>query len=85
MNDAHQEEIKECTTGSMDDLWAFLHRMDKKIDLHIEESKRKDPKLDALIESFEQSKGVVKFIKLCAVLGTPMGALLLWAKDHVKW
>lgn len=43
------------------------------------------PLLKQMIECWQQSLGVVKFVKWLFVVGGVVGTFIVWAKEHVKW
>lgn len=74
------EEISELAK-----IWEMLHAMNNKLDIHIAEAEQYRPKINELTEILAKSKGAVALLKLLVYIGTPLYAVILWAKDHIKW
>lgn len=51
---------------------------------HIEQEEKLRPRLEELFQIMERSHGVILFLKFLAYVGAPVGALIIWAKDHIK-
>jgi len=51
---------------------------------HIRQENELRPRLEELLAIMERSHGVILFLKFLAYVGAPVGALIIWAKDHIK-
>ena len=54
------------------------------LDAHLEADAEMRPKLIELLTIFERSRGALWFFRMLVYVGAPLGATILWAKDHIK-
>jgi len=66
-------------------IWTVLRELEMGMKLHMKEEELWRPKLNEVLTIMERSKGVFLFLKLLIYVGTPVGALFYWIKDHVKF
>ena len=71
-----------------DDEYNQLHDLLKElrsiVNAHIKQEDELRPRLEELFQIMERSHGVIVFLKFLAYVGAPVGAFVIWMKDHVK-
>ena len=76
-------EVKE-NQHDLAAVWELLHKIDKKLDLHLQNDAANAPKLAELVVLLDRSKGILIFLTWASVIVGTLGAMALWIKDHIK-
>ncbi len=72
------------TDNEYNQLHSLLLELRTIVNDHIEQEEKLRPRLEELFQIMERSHGVILFLKFLAYVGAPVGAFVIWMKDHVK-
>ena len=78
-------EVERREEPDLQRIYELVMELDNKITNHIAEESQYKPKVIAMAEVFEQSKGAITFIKWTAALGSVAAAAYTFLSTHVTW
>lgn len=78
-------EVERREEPDLQRIFELIQELDVKVSNHITEEATYKPKLMAMLEVFEQSKGAITFIKWMAALGSVAAAVYTFASAHITW
>ena len=83
-----KDEINE----NLQQIWNLLREthtnvsvLSHKVNTHVEEESEWKPQMLQLVETWHQAKGVINFIKWCAVIGAGIASIGAWISQHFTW
>ena len=83
-----KDEINE----NLDQIWQLLREthtdlkvLSHQVRSHVEEESEWKPQMLTLVETWQQAKGVLNFIKWCSTISAGVTAFWAWLHQHFTW